>query len=427
MMGAMAGADNRQRLRLAAMLALELGGGIAALLGGLLLARHLGMVQTGIYYLAATILFHLLDWAGLGLARPLVRRLAPMLAEGRTVAAILLRVLAAVAVAGCALGGLLAAGAAHLEALFRQPGLAAVLGVMAFILPLAALAATLAAALRAAGRALAATALGGVCVQGGFVLLLVLLAPDGARGAALLLAAVHLALLAALSLCCARLLLPGPDADEAPAPSLASLVSLPAIAILLLERGYADAARLLMGALGGAAEVAAVAICLQLASAVQLGTRAANQLLQPRVATLLARGERRRLQLLVGHSQALVLLWAVPLAAALATLAAPVLAWYGADFAVADNALRVFALATLGAVLTGPTGCLLSMAGMERRRLFNVALASLLALVAGFWLIPALGLMGAALMYALGLAVGNLLAAWQVRRHLGLHSWRPCL
>ncbi|WP_462323225.1 hypothetical protein [Halochromatium sp.] len=62
------------------------------------------------------------------------------------------------------------------------------------------------------------------------------------------------------------------------------------------------------------------------------------------------------------------------------------------------------------------------MTGHERLLRNNVLVAAVVALGMALVLIPAFGLLGAAVATATGMAIQNLLCVWQVRRVLGFNT-----
>jgi O-antigen/teichoic acid export membrane protein len=90
---------------------------------------------------------------------------------------------------------------------------------------------------------------------------------------------------------------------------------------------------------------------------------------------------------------------------------------FGPEFAIAGPALGIMAAGQASRIVTGPIGGLLMMAGRERLALYIniVGLALLVGLA--WWLVPVLGLEGAAIAHAVAVAFRNfasLAAAWRL-------------
>lgn len=101
-----------------------------------------------------------------------------------------------------------------------------------------------------------------------------------------------------------------------------------------------------------------------------------------------------------------------------------VLGLFGPEFAGAADALRILSVAQLVNVLTGPIGSLMIMSGRERASLAIALAATALALVLALVLIPAYGLVGAALATGLTLIFRTGSAWILVRRKMRLSLLR---
>lgn len=99
---------------------------------------------------------------------------------------------------------------------------------------------------------------------------------------------------------------------------------------------------------------------------------------------------------------------------------------FGADFVLADKALRILTLGQLVNVLAGPTGVLLNMTGHERVMVRAIGLSAAVGVIAAFMLIPHYGGLGAAVASAMALVVWNIYTAISVYYRLGIKvsAWR---
>jgi O-antigen/teichoic acid export membrane protein len=116
---------------------------------------------------------------------------------------------------------------------------------------------------------------------------------------------------------------------------------------------------------------------------------------------------------------------ALPLVAALVVFPGQILALFGRDFAGQGAVLAVLAVGQLINVATGPAGYLLMMTGHEadtsRVALGTAALAILLA----FLVIPNAGVLGAAWVVTVVVAIRNLAFVVYVQKRLGVSLIRP--
>jgi O-antigen/teichoic acid export membrane protein len=97
-------------------------------------------------------------------------------------------------------------------------------------------------------------------------------------------------------------------------------------------------------------------------------------------------------------------------------------AFFGPEFAEADSALIILALAQLVNAATGTVATLLVMTGNQRRATLGMTLGALVNAITAVVLIPSFDTVGAALAAAAGLALSNTVLVITAYRELGLHS-----
>ena len=147
---------------------------------------------------------------------------------------------------------------------------------------------------------------------------------------------------------------------------------------------------------------------------------AATYPLMPVVARLYTTGDIERLQQLVVRAARGVLLFALPTGLVLVVFAPAILELFGSGFDDGATAVRILAIGELVNVLTGFGGVVLVMTGRERDLALCVGIGAALNLGLSAALIPLIGLDGAAIGTATGLACANLLMAWLAWRRVGV-------
>ena len=165
-----------------------------------------------------------------------------------------------------------------------------------------------------------------------------------------------------------------------------------------------------------AADVGAIRVVFQGITIVMMLTATIDTLFNPRFAVDFEAGDHARAWR--RHRMGTGLMIALAIVPIVAMIAFPeqLLALFGAEFTVAANALRVLAIGQLFYVLTGPVGGMMTMAG--RQRLMSVlsiagfGATALLAVV----LMPLMGLVGAALAFAVPMFLRNCAMLWAMRR-----------
>lgn len=100
-----------------------------------------------------------------------------------------------------------------------------------------------------------------------------------------------------------------------------------------------------------------------------------------------------------------------------------VLGLFGASYVTAEYVLVVLALGRAVKAMTGPVGFLLSMTEYERFELWNGIGGAVLNIALNLALVPAYGLMGAAVATSVTLGLVNVVRLLEVRRYLGFWTY----
>lgn len=178
---------------------------------------------------------------------------------------------------------------------------------------------------------------------------------------------------------------------------------------------------LLLSLWASASETAIFGMATRLALAVSFFLLAINGVLAPRFAALHATGDHAAMARLARRYGALVTLAASPVFALFILAGGPVMGLAGPAFAEGGAVLAILAVGQLINAWTGPVGVILMMGGREAdmRRLAFLSVALLLGLA--LWLIPAHGVIGAALASMVAGSTASLVACVLARRLIG--SW----
>ena len=182
---------------------------------------------------------------------------------------------------------------------------------------------------------------------------------------------------------------------------------------------------LLIGALRSTKEAGVYAASSRYLAMAAMAAVAIRQVLAPKLSELLARRstERAAAAYQTTTSWMVALNW--PIYLTLLSFGPVLLAVFGRGFAGGDVVLVVLSATMLLATAVGPVDVVLLMGGRSAWNLVNtlVALAANLAL--SFALTPRYGLAGAAVAFAAGILLNNLLPLVQVWRTMGLHPFGP--
>ncbi|MDA3876550.1 MAG: flippase [Halothiobacillus sp.] len=180
---------------------------------------------------------------------------------------------------------------------------------------------------------------------------------------------------------------------------------------------------IMLGWFGSAADVGIYRVAVQGATLVVFGLQAANSVIAPHFARLYAQGDMDKLQRLVTASARVALLVALPFALAFVFAGDTIVARvFGAEFAASHLPLAILALGQLANAAFGSVGFLLTMTGNESHTARVLWQTALLNVVLNGLLIPLYGMAGAAVASAISLLIWNALLFVRVGKSLGITS-----
>jgi O-antigen/teichoic acid export membrane protein len=152
-----------------------------------------------------------------------------------------------------------------------------------------------------------------------------------------------------------------------------------------------------------------------------------NAAFAPAIADLYHRGELDRVRALYRTSTGWVVRLSVPAFVALLVLPGDLLALFGKAYPAGAAVTVVLAAGQLVNAATGPCGTLLNMSGRVTLNLLDNVVALVLNVGLNVWLIPAYGIVGAAVAWSVSLVVVNVARVLQVRRLVGVLPVTPGL
>jgi O-antigen/teichoic acid export membrane protein len=189
------------------------------------------------------------------------------------------------------------------------------------------------------------------------------------------------------------------------------------IAQIALQR----AGIVLVAALSGPAQAAVFTAATRFLIVGQLANASLGTTLQPQLGERLALGDRAGAQTLFETATAWLVLIAWPLYLLCAVFAGPMMAVFGRGYGGGTGAILVLTGAMLVASAAGMVNMVLSMAGRTSWNLITTMLGLAANLALNVLLIPHLGVLGAAIAWAVALLVNNVvpltLIFWSLRIH----------
>lgn len=180
----------------------------------------------------------------------------------------------------------------------------------------------------------------------------------------------------------------------------------------------------LLGAVASAEQVALYGAGFRLMQLVLLPLSLVNHVIPPMVAELHARGQRQRLVQVLRVSATFAAIPALAVLAVLMVFAGDVLGLiYGDYFRDGAVVLVIMALGQAINVFTGSPGVLLSMSDRQATLMRASLAGGLIGVATSALLVQEFGAVGAAVGYAAGLAMQNILMAVICRRSLGIKTY----
>lgn len=178
---------------------------------------------------------------------------------------------------------------------------------------------------------------------------------------------------------------------------------------------------IMLGMLQSTREAGVYATAIQLYTLAGFGFYTLDYVIAPRIASLNAEGKRTSIQRLVAASTLASTVATLPLAIALIAAGRWVLTLFDPQFASGYLPLVILASAQLFSVTFGPIGRLLTMTGNHQIAFRLSAAATVMNVVLNLLLIPAYGMVGAALATATALVLRNIVGLALVVRATGVN------
>lgn len=394
-----------------------------------LIAQRFGAAGVGLFGVAQTTALLGSTLALMGLEYVTVRQVAKLLRLGRSGEArrTLFAALRQTAVTALLLGGGLFAFSEPFARDALEHGEAGpFLAMMAFAIPIVALAKIASAALRGSGHVLASQSIDGPIGTGLTAIVLAALIFAGEARAPLLPAILYV-VFGLLATGIAWLILLREVRRWAPAsgpaPALVRM-GVPILAIAMSQMFVDWFALLVLTAQGDPAQAGQFRIAYQIVSVLNLLNVASEGILAPVIAQEHATGNKARIAAMMARTSALLVALASPLL--LVCFVAPqfILGLFGTEFTGAGTALQILTAGQLVNLALGPIGGVLVMTHNERWALAYGIVAAIMSAGLCLWLIPLYGLTGAALAVTAAVVFRRLAAAAIVRFVVGIELWR---
>jgi O-antigen/teichoic acid export membrane protein len=195
----------------------------------------------------------------------------------------------------------------------------------------------------------------------------------------------------------------------------------PRALISLTQVGLQRADVLLVVAILGPVEAALYAAATRFLVVGQLGNQAISVALQPRLSAALARRDLAEAGMLYRTTTGWLVLTTWPLYLLVGAFPAALLGIFGQEYASATDIVVVLCAAMLVATASGQVDTVLMMAGKSTWNLAKAVLALVVQLGLDVLLLPHLGILGAAIGWAVSILISNLVPLGMLLYATGLH------
>jgi len=180
---------------------------------------------------------------------------------------------------------------------------------------------------------------------------------------------------------------------------------------------------LVVGALQGPAEAAIYAAATRFLVLGLMFVQAIQQVMTPKIAECLALGDDPRAETIYRTTTTWLTLVSWPIYLMALLFSPLLLSIFGPGFDQGATAAAILCAAMLVATACGPVDSVLLMGGRSMLSLMNTGLALATNVGLDLILVPRIGITGAALGWAAGILVNNLLPLWQVHRYHRMHPF----
>jgi len=174
-------------------------------------------------------------------------------------------------------------------------------------------------------------------------------------------------------------------------------------------------------------DVAKLAAAQRTAMLISFILVAINLVVAPKFAKLYANNDVDGVKVVLKKTMAIVVVFAFPPVIFVVVFSDFVMAFFGDQFASAGLLLKILAVGQFFNVVTGPVGYLLIMSGFERDMRNIVLVVFVMSLFLHFSLTPLYGVVGSALSTSISVSLQNVLAFYFVRKRLGMRLFSSVL
>jgi len=177
-----------------------------------------------------------------------------------------------------------------------------------------------------------------------------------------------------------------------------------------------------LGVFSDKSDVAIMAVAQRLASFLLIMLVAVNYVAAPKFAECFARKDNEALKTMSMLCSRMMLIVVIPLSLIMIVFANEIMFFFGEDYLQGSIILRILIVGQTINVICGSVGYLLNMTGHEIEMRNCVIISGSISILLFYFLVPAYGLIGAAITTAVSISSHNILAVIYVKKRLGFNT-----
>lgn len=178
---------------------------------------------------------------------------------------------------------------------------------------------------------------------------------------------------------------------------------------------------IMLGAIRSSESAGIYSVASRISNLVILGLMAINTILAPMASELYHTYKKQELQQILTLSARAVFYFTLIISTLLTVLGAKILRIFGAEFVAAYIPLIILLIGQIVASLAGSVGLLMNMTGYQKQSGIIVSVCAVVNIMLNVFLIPLLGMIGAAISTAFTLALRNSIMLVYVQRKIGIN------
>ncbi|MBL7915867.1 MAG: flippase [Bacteroidia bacterium] len=190
---------------------------------------------------------------------------------------------------------------------------------------------------------------------------------------------------------------------------------------LVLLSGWINT--IMLGIFSTESDVGVFSVILKIATFSSLALMSINSISAPRFAQLYAKNDMQGLAVYTSHTAKVIFFSSVPIFTGIIVFREWLMGLFGPDFLIGTQALVVTMIGQMFNVFAGSVGHFLNMTGKQHVFRNIVLISAAINIIACFFLIPTMGLMGSAIAGMLFLACWNLMSMIYIKRTYSIRTY----